>query len=145
MTSKIKNYLFVYGTLRKGFKNPILNEVMDNVKFIENGFIQASLFDIGEYPGIVPNNDKKSVVKGDVFEINDSKKVFKILDNYEGFYIRNINKSEYLRSKALIELSTGNKIIAWVYWYNFSVEGKQKINNSDYLEYLEQKLLPTNL
>ncbi len=145
MTSKTKNYLFVYGTLRKGFKHSFLSHIADDMEFVGTGAVIAAMFDIGEYPAIVPTKDKNVFVEGDVFEIKNTLKVFEILDEYEGFYQNDIEKSEYLRKKSLVRLEKGNNLFAWVYWYNFPVVGKQKIINTNYLEYLQQKQFAVNI
>jgi gamma-glutamylcyclotransferase (GGCT)/AIG2-like uncharacterized protein YtfP len=108
------------------------------MKFVGKGELLATLFDIGEYPAIIPAKQENEMVEGDIFEISHTRKVFKILDEYEGFYKNDLKNSEYLRKKSIIHLENGKNVTAWVYWYNFSVENKPKILNKNYLAYLQE-------
>ena len=131
-------YLFVYGTLRKGVELPINKQIQKHLEWIGQAEMQGELFDIGEYPGAKQlSNDVESFIKGDVFKILDQK-VLKVLDDYEGFYANEPDSSEYLRKDEMLELD-GKKIIVWLYWYNRSTDNKIRIRHKDYLEYLKTK------
>lgn len=140
MKSEEPYYLFVYGTLRSKFSHPVKLEIMNDVEWVGESAIRGRLYDIGKYPGALRVMDKKSVViKGEVLKIKHPKKVFRILDQYEGFDPENPGKSEYYRDEEMVTLSNGKEIRAWVYWYNFPVEGKRRIRHKDYLDYLRKK------
>ena len=143
MTSKQhkKHYLFVYGTLRKGFSHSFLNDIAMDMNLVAKGEINAEFFDIGEYPAALPTKEKNAHIEGDIFEINHPRKVLKILDDYEGFDRNDKKNSEYLRKKTNIQLISGDNLEAWVYWYNFPVNPLKKITNKSYLEYLQEKPL----
>lgn len=138
-------YLFVYGTLRTGLNHPVIREIKDDVEWMGESFIKGKLFDIGNYPGAVKDIDVKNTekkrrsIKGEVYLVKYPKKVFRILDEYEGFQEQFAAGSEYYREQELITLQNGKKIQAWVYWYNLPVEGKRRIRHADYLEYLKKK------
>ena len=133
-------YLFVYGTLRKDFDSPILEKISRNVEWLGGAVIRGKLFDIGKYPGAVPLNEgENGDIKGELIRINDEETVMKILDEYEGFDRRNANSSEYIRKKESVVLENRETLLAWVYWYNWSVEGKARITNNDYLNYLKNR------
>ena len=51
------DYLFVYGTLRKGMDNPVKDHIMDDVDWIGEAQVKGKLYDIGNYTGAVPVND----------------------------------------------------------------------------------------
>lgn len=125
-----KDYLFVYGTLRKNYQLKLKNTVADDIKYFGQAKIAASLYDLGRYPGAIKTSEKSEVI-GDVFEISNPERVFKILDKYEG--------DGFVREKDKVRLRSGKSMQAWVYWYDNETEGKRKIPNKDYLNYLRKK------
>jgi gamma-glutamylcyclotransferase (GGCT)/AIG2-like uncharacterized protein YtfP len=133
------NYLFVYGTLRKGFGLHLSDEIKDDLVYVGGATINGELYDIGEYPAALPSPEKDSKISGEIYLLLHPRKVFKILDEYEGYDRENIEKSEYYRKKESLELDNGKRIDAWVYWYNFPVKGKKRIKTKDYIQYLSHK------
>ncbi|MEO7313035.1 MAG: gamma-glutamylcyclotransferase family protein [Chitinophagaceae bacterium] len=133
------DYLFVYGTLRRGVEISINKEIGGDVEWVSKSEIKGALYDIGEYPGATKSPGNKSTIRGDIFRLNNAKKVLKTLDAYEGFYPDKLSTSEYLRKKESIEMDNGEILDVWVYWYNLPVEGKQRIRHKDYLQYLKKK------
>ena len=125
------DYLFAYGTLRKNYNLKLKDKVADELTYIGQAKVAATLFDIGKYPGAIRETNNKNEIIGDVFVLNDAIKVFKILDEYEG--------NEFLRKKSVVKLRSGKSINAWIYWYNQSPSGKQRIPYKDYLNYLRNK------
>ena len=137
---KEEHYLFVYGTLRSGFQHPVKYEIRNDIEWAGEAQINARIYDIGRYPGAVRVTDgKKIFVRGEVYRIRHPKKVFRILDEYEGFHRETPGTSEYVRDQELIFLPDGRHVTAWVYWYNFRVDGKRRIRHKDYVEYLRKK------
>ena len=133
-------YLFVYGTLRKGFDLPLQKRISRDIEWVGPSEIRGKLYDIGKYPAALPvEKNEKSVIKGEVIKINDPVKVMKLLDKYEGYDPKKLKSSEYYREKEKLVLKDGKKVEAWVYWYNYPVEGKKRIRHKDYLNYLKKK------
>ncbi|MGB8193045.1 MAG: gamma-glutamylcyclotransferase family protein [Chitinophagaceae bacterium] len=131
-------YLFVYGTLRTSIDVPVKQEIAGHLEKIGESQVPGKLYDMGGYPAAVPaGENENSFIKGEVLKVNEPEKVFAALDNYEGFYTNDPDRSTYLRKEEEVMLPDGTKVKAWVYWYNLSVEGKPRINFKDYLEYLE--------
>lgn len=124
------NYLFVYGTLRNNYNLKLKDRVAKELEYIGKAKVEASLYDLGRYPGAIKENNKSEVI-GDVFLINNPDKVFRVLDEYEG--------DEFRREKEDITLRSGESVSAWVYWYNLKPEAKRKIRYKDYLNYLKNK------
>jgi gamma-glutamylcyclotransferase (GGCT)/AIG2-like uncharacterized protein YtfP len=140
MEVEIASYLFVYGTLRKGIDNPVKQEIMNDVEWLGESEIRGNIYDIGKYPGAVPaKNNEGGVIKGEILKIKDPEKVLKILDRYEGYNPEELIESEYYRSQEKVKLPDGRDVNAWIYWYNFSVNEKTRIEQNDYLEHLKKK------
>jgi gamma-glutamylcyclotransferase (GGCT)/AIG2-like uncharacterized protein YtfP len=134
----MKNYLFVYGTLRKDYDLKLKDKVKDDLQYVGQGKIGAALYDIGKYPGAIKSGKGNEVV-GEVFEINDPERVFRILDKYEGISGEG-KDTEFIRKRGQVRLRGGKKNLnAWIYWYNFDPKGKTRIKQKDYLNYLKNK------
>lgn len=125
-----RDYLFVYGTLRNNYDLKLKDHVAKNLQYVGKAKVEASLYDLGKYPGAIKENNNNEVV-GDVFLIDNPDKIFKVLDKYEG--------DKFTRNKNPIRLRSGKLIDAWVYWYNQKPPEKQKIKYKDYLNYLKSK------
>jgi gamma-glutamylcyclotransferase (GGCT)/AIG2-like uncharacterized protein YtfP len=128
----MKDYLFVYGTLRKRFDLKLKDRVADGLRYVGQAKIGGTMYDIGKYPGVVKDRSGREVI-GDVFEVSDPGAVFKVLDKYEG--------TEFVRKKGKVQMRKGGDLNAWVYWYDPDPAGKKPIKHKDYLNYLKNKSL----
>jgi gamma-glutamylcyclotransferase (GGCT)/AIG2-like uncharacterized protein YtfP len=133
-----KDYLFVYGTLRKGYDSPVRDQVSSGLYWIGQAKVKALLYDLGTFPGAVKTSGLNEIL-GDVFEVTDPKSVFQVLDRYEGYLENDPEKSEYIRVKTDVQMNSGNKLSVWIYWCNLDLQGKPVIKNKDYLRYLKKK------
>ena len=131
-------YLFVYGTLRRNLVSPVLETISEHIDWVANARVKGALYDIGNYPGAVPV-DSGIYITGEVIEIKEPGSVLQLLDDYEGYDPGNEIRSEYCRKKEWVEFEDGTGVEAWIYWYNFPVNEKQRIPGNDYLKYLEKK------
>ncbi len=127
------NLLFVYGTLQiKG--NHFADFLNKNAQFVSAGKLKGELFDLGNYPGAVYAPDSDSYVKGMVFELENPDLVLRELDFYEGI---GSSGCEYVRE--IVPIVTVNEIIeCWVYLFILSTGDNFKINDGDYLRYLNE-------
>lgn len=96
-----------------------------NSRFVAEAKVSGSLYDLGEYPGLLLN-DLNSQVIGEVYEIDDE--LLNELDDFEA-------SSNYLRKQ--VEVSVGNdRRKCWTYqpdpdFYSLS----KVITSGDWLEY----------
>lgn len=114
-------YLFVYGTLKRGFDNPFAKILEENARYVGNGSFPGRLFRISWYPAAIYEKDSTKRVQGEVYElVQQHEFVLKELDQYEDITPEN---SEYVRT--LIEVTTedGNLINCLVYLYNQPING----------------------
>lgn len=126
-----EDYLFVYGTLHNDYDLKLKSRISKDMEYIGEAKVDAALYDLGKYPGAIKEKNNISEVVGDVFLINNSDRIFKILDKYEG--------EEFRRRKDQVKLKSGEVLNAWVYWYNLKPDKNRKINYKDYLNYLKKK------
>ena len=123
-------YLFVYGTLLKYFNNEVMQSLKNSLEYLSHGELQGRLIDLGEYPALI--EDTTGNVKGEVYRVADTDKVFEVLDEYEG--------EEYSREKKLVRLDTNNKIRCWVYVYRQKPKPEhEKIMSGDYIAFIRNK------
>ena len=57
-----QDYLFVYGTLRNDYNLKLKNQVAKDFEYIGRAKVEASLYDLGKYPGAIKENNKNEVV-----------------------------------------------------------------------------------
>lgn len=132
--------LFVYGSLRSGFRSPAYEYISRYFDLVGNAKVKGYLYDLGTYPAAKPVNDNKFII-GELYRIrheNEFAWAMGQLDDYEGVTVAYDEMQLYRREIA--EVYIDNKIThAWMYWYNGSVNDKPVIESGDVLQYMEQK------
>lgn len=93
--------LFVYGTLRNTYDNPMAQLLRQNARLIGHGYVPGRLFDLGWYPGATYEPDSPYRVWGDVFTLTDET-ILKQLDEYEG--VKGDPDDEYARRDVPVQL-----------------------------------------
>ena len=132
--------LFVYGTLLQN-DNPFAAYLSKNSAYISAGKIKGSLYDIGEYPGLIITGNNRGYVYGSIYRLLHPTKNLKIIDEYEGVGPDQEQPNLYTRQIVQIQNEAG-VIDAWVYLYNLPVDGLPIISSGNYIEYLIQKNPP---
>ncbi len=69
-----KEYLSVYGTLRNGYDLKLRDRVAKDLEYIGKAKVEASLYDLGKYPGAIKEKENSEVI-GDVFLISNLDRV----------------------------------------------------------------------
>jgi len=116
--------IFVYGTLRKG---QCRNSILSRCEFIGLGILYHFLmYDLGEYPAIIPGNGK---VKGELYIVN--KEILKKLDYIEGvpFLFKREKVSIILLNSEYYQLE------AYAYVYCNEIQKKPLIEHGDWIIY----------
>ncbi|MEO6612628.1 MAG: gamma-glutamylcyclotransferase family protein [Chitinophagaceae bacterium] len=133
--------LFVYGSLRRGFRSPVYEYISRFFKFIGEASVRGKLFDMGTYPAGVPGNDS-SFILGELYQAkNEHEFSWAIgqLDDYEGVSVEPDEVQLYRREVTEVHIN-GQVTHAWIYWYNGEVTGRTPISSGDLLEYLGKKV-----
>lgn len=114
----IKNseFLFVYGTLQRGFNNPFAKFLRKSSIFIGKGYIRGKKYQIKWHPGVKRSLYKKDRVYGEIYKIFNSKALFRVLDRYEEATKYNFKNFEFIRRKSPV-IKNGKIYISWVYFY----------------------------
>jgi len=132
--------LFVYGSLRSGFKSPAFEYISRYFTFVANGKVKGSLHDMGEYPAAKPTLNEEYII-GELYTINNTDEFgFAIaqLDDYEG--VNAEDGEQPLFRREVTTVYAGDKISeAWIYWFNGTIHNNPIIQSGDVLKYLEMK------
>src|SRR5688572_25708291 len=79
-------HLFVYGSLRSGFRSPAYEYISRFFNLLGEAKVRGKLYDMGEYPAAVPCNEDAFII-GELYVIkNEPEFSWAIgqLDDYEG-------------------------------------------------------------
>ena len=133
-------YLFVYGSLRSGFRSPAYEYISPFFNLIGEARVRGKMFDMGEYPAAIPV-DEDSFIIGELYKIKNASEfswAIGQLDDYEGVHAEPGDPQLYYRG--LAEVLVNNETVkSWMYWYNGDVTGKPQIHSGDVLEYMRAK------
>ena len=131
--------LFVYGSLRVGFHNPAYTYLSKYFRLIGEGTVNGKFYFNGVYPVAVPAEGR--TITGDLYELNDSDDfswVLVQLDDYEGINVEPGEIPLYTRQVTEITIKE-EKVKAWIYWYNRSVEDMVELDATEIASYLLQQ------
>lgn len=137
---EINRFLFVYGSLRKGFNSDAHNYISKYFSFVADAKVRGKLYDLGDYPAAIPTSEN-IFITGELYYLkneNEYEWAIEQLDDYEGVYVDEGEKPLYRREQATIILDDKN-VVAWMYWYNRNIEGMPLIASGDVLEYKKLK------
>ncbi len=124
--------LFVYGTLLPGLCR---HAAMAGAVRRGSVWIEARLFDLGAYPGIVPGAGR---VAGELYEVDEA--LLSRLDVVEEYTPDVPADSLYLRRRVTVHgLAGGEPLSAWAYIYNRAVDGCVPIVHGDYRRHLRER------
>ncbi len=129
------DHLFVYGTLRQVSQAPMSRVLASHSEYLDEGFIQGKLYDVGEYPAAILSTNKEHRVLGEIYKINNNG-LLKELDDYEGCSEAESAPHEYKRVKVEVKMSNKLRINAWMYAFNKPVKDLYLIESGDYMSYL---------
>lgn len=105
-STQSSEFLFVYGTLKRGIANPWSRRLWAQARFAGCGTLPGKLYDLGPYPAFVEDDGAAAEVHGEVAELDDPA-VLEQLDRYEG--------SQYERVLRQVRMEDGSSRPAWVY------------------------------
>lgn len=129
----INPYLFVYGTLKRGFDNPFSSLLTEHAKFINEGYFKGEMYLCEWYPAALYYPKATSHVYGEIFKLNNPALHLPLLDEYEEVDTEE-SRSLYLRKTVPITLSDNSLIECQVYLFNQSVDKLIKIPSGVFLK-----------
>lgn len=130
--------VFVYGSLRPEFANPMSRWLSSLSTCLGVGWIGGELYDLGDYPGLVLVEEAGAArVTGAVLQLNPGEcgRVLARLDEYEQVQSGAADTGEYTRRQVEIFMEDTSWLQVWVFVYNRSVHGLKRIESGDYIQY----------
>lgn len=132
--------LFVYGSLRSGFRSPAYEYISRYFDLVAEAKVKGKLYDLGDYPAAKPTEENKFII-GELYKIrseNEFAWAIGQLDDYEGVHVGFDETQLYRRD--ITEVYVGDTITkAWIYWYHGDLNDKPVIESGDVLQYMDQK------
>jgi gamma-glutamylcyclotransferase (GGCT)/AIG2-like uncharacterized protein YtfP len=135
--------LFVYGSLRSGFRNPMYKYLAQYFHCKGEAVVKGQFYDTGVYPVAIPST-ANNFISGELYEINNQDEfawAIEQLDDYEGMNVEEGERPSYRRELAEV-FQNGQTSQAWVYWFNLSVADLPAIETGDVFKYLHDKNNP---
>jgi len=126
-------WLFVYGTLRRGFgRHGLLSKL--GARFVACGRVPGALYNLGRFPGAI--EEEPGWIYGEVYSLPDPRRAFRLLDAVEEFHPRAPEASFFRRARTAVAPSgEGEPCLsgqAWIYWLNRKVPAMRRIDSGDY-------------
>ena len=136
--------LFVYGSLRSGFRNPVYNYLTKYFHLLGEAVVKGKFFDAGTNPVAVPATEDGSFIHGELYVVNNPDEfgwAIAQLDDYEGMNVEAGEQPLY-RREVTEAFQDGKGSPAWIYWFNGNTAGMPAIDFGDILKYLQEKNKP---
>jgi gamma-glutamylcyclotransferase (GGCT)/AIG2-like uncharacterized protein YtfP len=127
------SYLFVYGTLRRGFNSEMFRLLARYANFVGEASYQGKLYKIDDYPGVVPSKNQVDLVQGELYQLHDAGLILQQLDLYEECSPDLLQPTEYIRELCEVRLQNDEIIQAWFYRYNHPVDSLERLPSGDFL------------
>ena len=108
-----RQYLFVYGTLKRSIANPMGTVMRTHSVYLAEAIIAGRLYDLGPFPGLVLE-DSGTAVYGEIYEITHPDALLPVLDAYEGCGVDDPRPHEFTRVEATVRDTDGIDYRAWV-------------------------------
>ena len=123
----MSHHLFAYGTLQPGRAPAQIASLAATLRPVGEGFVRGVLYDLGGYPGAVPDANATGKIFGTVMELPEDPEILRRLDAYEECAPQSPETSEYVRELREVELVAGGSLMCWFYRYNWEVYESQVI------------------
>ena len=135
--------LFVYGSLRSGFRNPVYQYLTKYFHLLGEAVVKGRLYDKGDYPVAIATGEEK-FISGELYAVNNPDEfswAIAQLDDYEGMIVE-VNEQPLYKRESVTVWQNGRPSQAWIYWFNGSINDLPEITSGDLLQYLQQKNKP---
>jgi len=127
-------FLFVYGTLRRGANHPMQQAMLRYADFLMEGSVAGQLYSLGAYPALLLREPAYPVL-GELYQITEATKLWLLLDQYEGIGPGFIEPYEYRKAQVSVSCADGQRRLATTYLYNSEPAGLTLISCGDFLQF----------
>lgn len=130
----MRDHLFVYGTLMRGFDHPMAAMLSRSADFLGEARCQGRLYLVKHYPGLVLSGDVADVVFGELYRLRQPEAMLREFDMYEACGEGFAAPTEYIRQMLPVAQDDGVVSRAWTYIYNWPVTQLPRIASGRFLE-----------
>ena len=128
--------LFVYGTLRDGYRNPFAQSLQEGAARCGRAIMPGALYLGGDasflYPKAAYRPETAEWVQGEVYELHgDGALLLAALDRYEGVGPGFPEPQEYVRRRVWVQME-GRSVETWCYVMNEEVDETRRIVGGDF-------------
>jgi len=132
----MKEYLFVYGSLRSSGEVPSqIAPIVNRFRRLGAAQVNGLLYDFGQYCGAVLDDSANNVIHGELVELPKGDEVLESLDRYEEIEPSNIGGGLFARKRATVVLADGSQEEAWIYVCNRAPGDARLIPGGDYQQW----------
>jgi gamma-glutamylcyclotransferase (GGCT)/AIG2-like uncharacterized protein YtfP len=126
MTSDL---LFVYGTLMRGFDNPMAQLLTRSADYLGQATCRGRLYRVKHYPGLVLSDAADDLVHGELFRLRHVEEMLREFDMYEACGEGFAEPTQYVRKMLPVAREDGVAAEAWTYIYNWPVAQLARIES----------------
>ncbi|MEM8553433.1 MAG: gamma-glutamylcyclotransferase family protein [Pseudomonadota bacterium] len=125
--------VFVYGTLRPGaHNNRAAQRLLREAKPLGPAWLQARLYRIHWFPGVILSDDPTDQVRGDLFALPARGNLLTALDVFERYDPKRPKRGDFRRDLHQVLTETG-AAKAWVYTYHGPISQSARVLSGDFL------------
>lgn len=125
------DHLFVYGTLRSESPHELARRLRAQARLVGKASAPGLLYDFGRYPGALFQPDARERIIGEVFALRNAKRLFALLDAYEG--VGDQEASAFKRIEIKVRLDRGGVIESWSYGLSGPPARARRIESGDFI------------
>lgn len=126
------DHLFVYGLLRPDATGAPHRLLEGAARLVGAALCRGKLYRVAEYPGLVASGDPHDLVRGEAYVIDSPLALLPRLDAFEGCGPGDPRPTEFVRRSRAVWLGDGTILAAWVYLYNWRMDGLVRIESGDF-------------
>ena len=127
------DYLFVYGTLMRGYAHPMARLLSANADFLGEASCAGQLYMVKHYPGLVLSDDEADRVFGELYRLRAPEALLREFDMYEACGEGFAEPTQYVRRMLALACADGRSCEAWTYVYNWPVGHLPHIESGRFL------------
>jgi gamma-glutamylcyclotransferase (GGCT)/AIG2-like uncharacterized protein YtfP len=131
--------LFLYGSLLPPLAPAELREALAGLRPLGRGSLRGALYDLGEYPGAVPDAEAATWIAGEVFDLPQDPALLARLDAYEEYTPVCLERSPFVRVRCRVALARGGELECWVYAWSRDPRGVPRVASGDWLSHVRSK------
>jgi gamma-glutamylcyclotransferase (GGCT)/AIG2-like uncharacterized protein YtfP len=130
--------LFVYGTLLPERAPAELLPLVARLLPLGAASVRGRLYDLGPFPGAVPDLEAAATIRGRVFDVPDAE-LLAALDAYEGDGPDGPGGSGFVREVSRARLEDGSALECWIYAWRGDVASARPVEGGDYWAYRDAR------